>query len=101
MQINTQSSQLTMFLPLNGEFSKTEALLDLIRLAEHPAGAELPNGYILTSANALAQCWGWSRTKVNRFLQELQDKDFIILQKPEKAGNSKFAVYVKAVQYSK
>ena len=99
MQINTQLSQLTVFLPLNGEFSKTEALLDLIRQAEHTEEDKLPSGYILTSANALAQRWGWSRTKVNHFLQELQDKDFIILQKGDKAGNSKFAIYVKAVQY--
>ena len=101
MQINVQLSQLAAFLPQNDEFTKAEALLDLIKQAEHPAGAELPSGYILTSANALAKNWGWSRTKTNSFLQELQDKDFIILQKSDKAGNSKFAVYVKAVQYTK
>lgn len=98
MQINIQLSQLAAFLPQNREFTKTEALLDLIRQAEHPENNNL-NGYILTSGNALAQRWGWSRTKVNNFLQELQDKDFIILQKPDKAGNSKFAIYVKSVQY--
>ena len=101
MQTQIQLSQLADFLPQRGEFTKMEALLDLIRQAEHVEGEELPSGYLLTSTNALAQCWGWSRTKVNHFLQELQDKDFIILQKSDKAGNSKFAVYIKAVQYVK
>lgn len=101
MQINVQLSQLATFLPQSGEFSKMEALLDLIRQAEHQEDEELPCGYLLTSVNALAGKWGWSRTKANNFLQELQDKDFIILQKPDKAGNSKFAVYVKSVQYIK
>lgn len=101
MQIQIQLSQIAIFLSQNGEFTKTEALLDLIRQAEHQESEELPSGYLLTSANSLAKSWGWSRTKVNNFLQELQEKDFIVLKKPDKAGNSRFAVYLNAVQYVK
>lgn len=100
MQIQLQLDILTHLLSTGGELTKAEVLLDLIRQGEHTENDNL-NGYVLTSVNALAGRWGWSRGKVNKFLAELEDKGIILIKKPDTAGNTRFVIYVQAVQYVK
>lgn len=73
-------------------FSKFEAWLDIIMLANHEdkkivLGNELilvKRGEHITSEPKLADRWGWSRTKIRNFLKILEEDNMIINQKEDK-----------------
>jgi len=66
-------------------FSKGQAWIELIMLAQHKdtkkligAGPiDIKRGSLPTTQTELARRWGWSRTKVNRFLEELKADNMI------------------------
>lgn len=69
-------------------FSKGQAMIDLILLANH-AGQEvlignqiihLERGQVYTSESKLAERWGWSRNKVRAFALLLQNQKFSTAQ---------------------
>jgi len=55
---------------------------------------EVGRGELITSEVKLSQCWGWSRTKVRAFLNQLQNDSMI----EKKSDNKK--TWVKVLQYS-
>lgn len=67
-------------------FSKGQAWIDLILLANHNAtsiahkGSTVlcARGTVNRSIKSLAERWGWSRGKVRRFLQRLQEDGMVI-----------------------
>ena len=75
-----------------GEFSKGQAWIDLILLANHSdkkvaAGSgfvEIKRGEFLTSSIKLANRWGWSRNKVERFLNVLKMDNKVTLKRTTK-----------------
>ena len=70
-------------------FSRGQAWLDLILLANHKKGyfrvrgirVDIERGQVGTSSKTLATRWGWSRGKVLRFLHELETAQQIVQQK--------------------
>jgi hypothetical protein len=70
-------------------FSRGQAFLDLILLANHRDGIvrakgrriEVKRGQVGWSEVALANRWGWSRGKVRRFLKEQESEQRIVQQK--------------------
>ena len=64
-------------------FSKGQAWLDLIMMANHkdnkvPLGGEIimvSRGSFITSELKLIDRWGWSKSKVRLFLKQLQNKN--------------------------
>ena len=66
-------------------FSKFEAWIDLIMRANYEdkkmlLGNELisvKRGQVITSIRKLCECWGWSNTKVNTFLNLLEQDEMI------------------------
>lgn len=66
-------------------FTKGQAWVDLIgranwKRSERMVGAELirvQRGQLLTSEGALAERWGWSRRKVQRFLKMLENAGMV------------------------
>lgn len=69
-------------------FTRGQAWVDLIMLANHKEGYirvrgvryEVKRGQVGWSEVALAKRWKWSRGKVRRFLQELEENDSQIVQ---------------------
>lgn len=67
-------------------FSYGQAWIDLILLANHsenrfPLGGEIvtvPTGSLVTSELKLMERWGWSKTKVRRFLSLLENDEMIV-----------------------
>lgn len=87
-------------------FSKGQAFIDLILLAQHKDGpfttrkGELINGkrgYVYRSLNWLAERWGWSDGKVKRYLFQLESQNAVKLSK--KRGSEK--TWIRIVNYSK
>lgn len=66
-------------------FSRGQAWIDLILLANHKDGTavmdgskvEVPTGCLVTSLRKLGDRWGWSRTKVGRFLNLLENENML------------------------
>lgn len=66
-------------------FSKGQAWIDILLLANHEDGKTLMDGQLIeikrgehiTSEPKLATRWGWSRTKVRNFLKMLEDDGMI------------------------
>lgn len=73
-------------------FDKKSAWIDLLLMANHEGkkvmlGSELvevERGGLITSEVKLADRWGWSRTKVRRFLEILENESMIALKKDSK-----------------
>ncbi|EMF0394548.1 hypothetical protein ACPTHC_03450 [Enterococcus faecium] len=67
-------------------FSKYEAWLDLLMDANHQNNKflfdgqliEVKRGEFITSVRQLCERWGWSNTKVNRFLKMLENDQMLI-----------------------
>lgn len=67
-------------------FSFGQAWIDLILMANHaensfPLGKEIvtvPTGSLITSEYKLMERWGWSKTKVRRFLSLLENDSMIV-----------------------
>ena len=74
---------------LSEKFSRGQAWIDLILLANHKEGffrcrgvqIKVKRGQCGYGSVALAKRWKWSRGKVNRFLKELENDSRIIQQK--------------------
>lgn len=74
---------------LSEPFTRGQAWVDLVMIAQHKPGAirkrgiiiKLPVGSIGYSQIALAERWKWSRGKVIRFLKELETEQQIVQQK--------------------
>lgn len=74
------------------EFDNFHAYFDLLRRAHWEDKKVLFNnnlilikrGQFLTSEKSLAESWGWSRTKVRKFLQILSEDDMIIKESDNK-----------------
>jgi predicted transcriptional regulator len=70
-------------------FDRARALVDLILLANHHDGyirirgnkIEIKRGQVGYSMLALVERWGWSRGRVERFLNELEEEQQIAQQK--------------------
>jgi len=66
-------------------FSYKEALLDLLLLANHQdrifavrgIEIEVPRGCVAKSQITLGERWGWSRGKVRRFLQKMEQQNYL------------------------
>lgn len=73
-------------------FSKYEAWLDLLMDANHQNNKflfdgqliEVNRGKFITSVRQLCERWGWSNTKVNRFLKMLEDDQMLIRKSDSK-----------------
>ena len=73
-------------------FSKYEAWLDLLMDANHQKNKflfdgqliEVNRGEFITSVRQLCERWGWSNTKVNRFLKMLEDDQMLIRKSDSK-----------------
>jgi DNA replication protein DnaD len=73
-------------------FDKKSAWIDLLLMANHEEkkvmlGSELidvERGGLITSEVKLADRWGWSRTKIRRFLEMLENDSMIVLKKDNK-----------------
>lgn len=73
-------------------FSKYEAWLDLLMDANHQNNKflfdgqliEVNRGEFITSVRKLCERWGWSNTKVNRFLKMLEDDQMLIRKSDSK-----------------
>ncbi|KAA9187892.1 hypothetical protein F6X95_00025 [Enterococcus durans] len=73
-------------------FSKYEAWLDLLMDANHQNNKflfdgqliEVNRGEFITSVRQLCERWGWSNTKVNRFLKMLEDDQMLIRKSDSK-----------------
>jgi hypothetical protein len=84
-------------------FDKRSAWIDLLLLANHEdnkvlLGNELitiKRGEHVTSERKLAERWGWSKTKVRRFLKILENDSMILVQKPNQKRTS-----IKLLHYS-
>ena len=84
-------------------FSKAQAWIDLLLLANHSdnkflLGNEIVTveaGSFITSEVKLSERWGWSRTKTRAFLDLLQKDNMIV----KKSDNKKTAINI--VNYSK
>lgn len=77
----------------NGEpFSRGQAWIDLLLMANHQDGKMLLNGKlidvqrgeVITSEVKLSERWSWSRTKVRSFLKTLSDEHMIQQKKDSK-----------------
>ena len=74
---------------LSEKFSRGQAWVDLVGLANHKDGyirvrgnrVEIPRGTVGWSAVRLGKRWRWSRGKVARFLDELETEQQIVQQK--------------------
>lgn len=74
------------------KFSKFEAWIDLILIANHKDGKVMHDGQLitvkrgqkLTSLRKLGNQWNWSITKVDKFLNILHDDGMIVLKKDTK-----------------
>lgn len=87
-------------------FSKGQAFIDLILLAQHKDGpftnrrGELINGKrgsVYRSFNWLAERWGWSDGKVERYIKQLEMQDAVKVSK--KRGSER--TVIRIVNYSK
>ena len=73
-------------------FDRKSAWVDLLLMANHEGkkvmlGSELidvERGGLITSEVKLADRWGWSRTKVRRFLEMLENDSMIVVKKDNK-----------------
>ncbi|MFR3687454.1 MAG: hypothetical protein ACLTXM_20755, partial [Enterococcus sp.] len=73
-------------------FSKYEAWLDLLMDANHQNNKflfdgqliEVNRGEFITSVRQLCERWGWSNTKVNRFLEMLEHDQMLIRKSDSK-----------------
>ena len=66
---------------MDDHFSKGQAWVDLILMANHGTSADgkYKRGHIYTSISYLHRHWSWSKEKVINFLQYLVDHDMIIV----------------------
>jgi len=75
-------------------FSRGQAWIDLILLANHEPGViyvrdhriEIERGQVGWSENRLSERWGWSRTKVRKFLKDLEKEQQIRQEKSRSYG---------------
>ena len=82
-------------------FSRGQAWIDMILLASHKDtefyfdGDMLPveKGQIITSKRKLGDRWGWSNTKVNKFLNELEKVGMLTLKSDTKKTTIKIVKY--------
>ena len=58
-------------------FDKVRAWIDLFSRASYTDTEEVQRGQLITSERELADRWQWPKTKVHRYLQELEDADRI------------------------
>lgn len=87
---------------LHDEFTRGQAWVDLLMLANHEDGfirvrghrIEIKRGQVGWSQESLAKRWKWSRKKVSNFLQELQE----IEQQIEQQKNN-FSSIITIVNY--
>lgn len=76
---------------LSEPFTRGQAWVDLIMLANHKDGfvrargvrVDVKRGQVAWSEISLAKRWKWSRGKVRRFLQELEENDSQIVQQKD------------------
>ncbi len=90
---------------LSEPFSRSQAWVDLICLANHKEGfirtkkgtrVKVERGQVGYSQEALAKRWQWSRGKVRRYLSELEKTDRQIVQ-----GKSPVISLISIVNYEK
>lgn len=82
------------------EFSRGQAWVDLILLANHEDKEVMVNGRLimipagafLTSAQKLSIRWKWSRSKVQRFLEMLQNANMIRTENRANNGSMIFLI---------
>lgn len=82
-------------------FARGQAWVDLILLAAHKdrefyfESAILPihKGEIITSKRKLCERWGWSNTKVDRFLSELEKVGMLTVKSDTKKSTIKITKY--------
>jgi len=75
-------------------FAKGQAWIDMILMANHQTIkipykegiTEIKRGEFIRSVRELANRWGWSKSKVDRFLKQLKS-DSMVDQKPGQAAN--------------
>ena len=87
---------------LHDEFTRGQAWVDLLMLANHEDGfirvrghrIEIKRGQVGWSQESLAKRWKWSRKKVSNFLQELQEME----QQIEQQKNN-FSSIITIVNY--
>lgn len=73
-------------------FDRKSAWIDLLLMANHEGKkvmlgnelVEVERGGLITSEVKLADRWGWSRTKVRRFLEILENDSMIVVKKDSK-----------------
>lgn len=73
-------------------FSKGQAWIDIILMANHSDKKILHNGEVveikkgsfITSESKLMERWGWSKSKVRAFLQLLQDESMVVKKTDQK-----------------
>ena len=82
-------------------FSRGQAWIDMILLASHKDtefyfdGDMLPveKGQIITSKRKLGDRWGWSNSKVNKFLNELEKVGMLVQKSDTKKTTIKIVKY--------
>jgi len=68
-------------------FDERSAWVDLLLMAEFADGAKAKRGQILTSYGELADRWHWSKSRVHRFIHNLE-ADKCIKISPSKSGTA-------------
>lgn len=76
----------------NRVFSKAEAWIDILMMVNHSDNKIMFEGQLITvkrgdritSIRALSEKWNWSRTKVNNFLELLQNENMIVKKSDSK-----------------
>ena len=86
------------------KFTKSQAWIDLLLLANHSTGyvdkrgnlIEVKRGYVGYSKKALCIRWQWSNKKIDKFLKDLENAQQITQQK-----NGKITTLIQIVNYDK
>ncbi len=84
-------------------FARGQAWIDILMKANHKSkevffdGAVymVEKGQFITSIHKLCSCWGWSNTKVNKFLDSLQKENMVEVKKHTKNTVIKVLNYAK------
>ncbi len=84
-------------------FARGQAWVDILMKANHQPKEvyfdgtihELEKGQFITSIKKLCMCWGWSNTKVNKFLDVLRKENMIEIKKHTKNTVIKVLNYAK------
>lgn len=66
---------------LEEPFTKGQAWVDLLMLADGVNDGKYKRGTVYKSQKWLAERWGWSRNKVNRFLNRLEENHMVTVKR--------------------